>query len=221
MIKYQKNPLKIRETYTESIKKQLSLDYLSDIEQQITVQMIQVCGDLSMLENLRFSESAADIGLQILKEEGNDLLCDTVNVSCAIKKKYIKDDPICLITKANVISQAKANKQTRSMAAIDLWKPYLSDSIVLIGEEPTALFRLIDILEKMDEDSDKKPALIIATPAGFTGAEEAKNYLWDNREKLGIPCITLLGTKGGSVLSATVLNTLLRIADNNKNNSQN
>jgi precorrin-8X/cobalt-precorrin-8 methylmutase len=214
MIKYQTDPLKIKKASADIIKKQVSLEHLSGLEQQIAIQMIQACGDTSILDNLRFSESAAEIGLQSL-EDDYDLLCDTVTVACAVKDKYLKDEPICLIRKANVISQAKAKKHTRSMTAIDLWKPYLADSIILIGEEPTALFKLLEILENMGEDdsnksSDKKPALIIATPAGFTGALEAKEYLWKNHEKLGIPCITLLGERGGNALSSIVLNVLLR-----------
>ncbi len=211
MIKHQTDPLRIRQASADTIKKQVSLEHLSSLEQQIAIQMIQACGDVSILENLRFSESAAEIGLKIL-EDDYDLLCDTVTVACAVKDKYLKDEPICLIRKANVISQAKSKKHTRSMTAIDLWKPYLAGSIILIGEEPTALFRLLEILEELrNEDSDKKPALIIATPVGFTGAIEAKQYLWERHEKLGIPCITLLGTRGGNAFSSTALNVLLRI----------
>lgn len=216
MIKYQKDPLKIREKSSKAIRKQLALDHFSELEQRIVIQIIQAAGDLSVLDNLRFSESSAEIGLQIL-EDDFDLLCDSVTVGCAVKEKYLKDEPICLISKANVISQAKAKKHTRSMTAIDLWKPYLAGSIVLIGEEPTALFRLLEMIEEIGpDDSDKKPALIIAMPVGFIGATEAKDYLWKNQQKLGVPCITLLGEKGGSNLSAAAINSLLRIQEINK-----
>lgn len=211
MLKYETDPLKIRKKSIEIIKDQLSFDHLGELEEQIAINMIQASGDLTLLDKLRFSTTAVEVALDTLSDDF-DLLCDTETVACGIKNKYLKDEPICLMNKANVISQAKAKKQTRSMVAVDLWKPYLPDSIVLIGNEPTALFRLIEILEEYDEDDeDKKPALIIATPVGFVGAAEVKEYLWENHEKLGVPCITLLGTRGSSNLSASAINTLLQV----------
>ena len=216
MIKYEVDPLKIREKSSGKIREQLSLDHLNELEQVIAIEMIQASGDLKILENLRFSDSVVDIALTVL-EDDYDLLCDAEMIACGLKDKYLKDEPICLIKKANVISQAKAKKHTRSMTAVDLWKPYLDESIILIGDEPTALFRLIGILEEIkDEESPKKPALIIATPAGFTGATEAKDYLWRNHESLDVPCITLLGTRGSSGLCVRVMNALLKIYANRK-----
>jgi len=211
MIKYEVDPLKIRKKSSKLIREQLSLDHLSELEQKIAIEMIQVSGDTTILEDMRFSKLAVDIALKCLADD-YELLCDTEMVACGLKAKYLKDEPICLIRKANVISQAKAKKHTRSMEAVDLWKPYFDESIILIGAEPTALFRLLEILEEMkEEDDDKKPLLIIATPSGFTGAAEAKEYLWNNHEKLGIPCITLLGSKGSSSLCVRIMNALLKM----------
>ena len=217
MIKYETDPIKIKNASFDFIREQISFDSrhlafekLKKEEQQIAVEMMQASGDLSILENLRFSESVVDKALKVLDDDF-DLLCDTETVICSLKQKYLKDEPISFINKANVISQAKSNKQTRSMTAVDLWKRYLSDSIILIGCEPTALFRLIEILEAQNDDDEHLPALIIATPSGFTGATEAKEYLWEHQEKLGIPCITLLGSRGSNNLAATVMNTLLKL----------
>jgi len=209
MIKYKKSPQKIESSSIEFVKENFDLDHLSLPEKRIARQLAISCGDISILENIRFSEDVINKALEALDED-YELLCDTPIVISGLKNKYLKNEPICLVNKANVISQSKANKQTRSMLAVDLWKPYLPDSIILIGAEPTALFRLLETLEE-DEDDDKKPALIIATPVGFTGAEEAKQYLWDNCEKLDIPCITLLGTRGGNDFASTIMNTLLQI----------
>ena len=208
MIKYPKDPKKIQLNSLQLVKDGFDLSHLSLLEKKIARQMAINCGDLSILENIRFSEYAVDKALEALDED-YDLLCDTDTVACGLKEKYLKNEPICLINKANVISQAKSNKQTRSMTAVDLWKTYLPESIILIGNEPTALFRLLEVLE--DEGSGKNPALIIATPVGFSCAEEAKQYLWDNCEKLGVPCITLLGARGGSELASTIMNKLLQI----------
>ncbi len=211
MIKYEKSPQKIQSNSVEFVKDNFDLEHLSLPEKRIARQLAISCGDISILENIRFSEDVIDKALEAMDED-YELLCDTPMVISGLKNKYLKNEPICLVNKANIISQAKSNKQTRSMLAVDLWKPYLPESIILIGAEPTALFRLLEILEEIKkEDKDKKPALIIATPVGFTDAEEAKQYLWDNCEKLGIPCITLLGTRGGNDFASTIMNTLLQI----------
>ncbi|GAA0420979.1 hypothetical protein GCM10009133_31770 [Cocleimonas flava] len=211
MIKYEKNPRNIQKRSLKTIQESAELSHFNNNEKAVALQMIAAAGDVSLLENIRFSKDAIDIALEALKEDF-DLLCDTDNVACAMKQKYLKDEPICLINKASVISQAKSNKHTRSMEAVDLWKPYLSDSIIVIGKEATALYRLLEVLEELkDEDNFKKPSLIIATPSGFTGAVESKNYLWDNHEQLDIPCITVLGSQGGSDVASAAINTLLKI----------
>jgi len=92
------------------------------------------------------------------------------------------------------------------MAALQLWNDHLEDSVVIIGNAPTALFRLLEMIEK----GAGKPALIIGMPVGFVGAAESKQALWENHERLGIECITLLGRQGGSAVSAATCNALLR-----------
>ncbi len=214
MIKYEKSPKKIQLNSTEIVKEGYDLEHLSLLEKQVARQMSVVCGDLSILKDVRFSDGVIEKALEALDED-YELLCDTETVLSALKNKYLKNEPVCLINKANVISQAKSKDHTRSMVAVDLWEPYLPESIILIGDESTALFRLLEKLEAIkDKDSSKKPALIIATPVGFTGAEEAKQYLWDNHERLGVPCITLLGSRGGNDLGASVMNKLLQLQNN-------
>lgn len=208
MAKFETNPLKIREKYTQFVRDELNLDQFSELEQKIAIQMIQASGDLSTVQSLRFSEGVVEKALEVLDDDF-ELLCDAENVICGVKQKFLKEEPICLIKKASVISQAKSNKHTRSMTAVDSWKPYLSGSIVVIGNEPTALFRLLEILKESDEEN--RPALIIAAPAGFVDAENAKQELWKKHQKLQTPCITLLGSAGGSDVTVAALNALLRI----------
>jgi precorrin-8X/cobalt-precorrin-8 methylmutase len=83
----------------------------------------------------------------------------------------------------------------------------LYNSIVIIGNAPTALFRLLEMLESGDD----KPALVIGMPVGFVGAPESKDYLWNHRAELGLECITLQGRVGGSALAAGAFNTLMRL----------
>ena len=209
MIKYESNPKKIRKKSLQHIHEQVSLDHLSENEQQIALRLLLACGDLSLVDNLRISEGAVEAGLEI-QEDNYEILCDTEIVIGALQQKSLQHEPVCLINKAGVISQAKADKATRSMLAVEQWKNYLPGSIVLIGNEPTALLRLLEKIEE-NNDADKNPALIIATPVGFCGATPAKDYLWERHQKLEIPCITFLGTGGGGMMAATIMNTLLDI----------
>lgn len=212
MIKYESDPKKIRIKSLQLLRDQASLGHLNEDQQQIALFIMEACGDLSITQDFRISENAIERTFETL-EEDYELLCDTEVVQAALNEKHLEHEPVCLINKASVISQAKAHKTTRSMMSVDQWKNYMPGSIVLIGNEPTALLRLLEILEEED-DQEKKPALIIATPVGFCGAEASKKYLWDHREKLGIPCITLLGTRGGGMMAATILNTLIKMKQN-------
>ncbi|MEE9326829.1 MAG: precorrin-8X methylmutase [Cocleimonas sp.] len=217
MIKYEKNPKKVQQLSIQSVKDHVEIDHLRPAEQLIAIKMLIAHGDTSILEQIKFSPDVFNDTMEVM-EDNFDLLCDNESIRCGIKQKYLKNEPICLINKASVISQAKSKKYTRSMVAVDLWKPYISDSIVVIGAESTALFRLLELLDDNHEDSIKKPALIIATPAGFSGAEQAKTRLWETCEEQGIPCIVLHGTKGGNDLAAAAINTLLKI--NKEQNSK-
>lgn len=221
MIKYEKSPQKLQLNSTAFVKENANLEHLNFLEKQIARQMSVASGDLSILDKVRFSEGVVEKALEALDED-YELLCDTETVICGLKDKYLKNEPICLINKANVISQAKSKKLTRSMVAVDLWKPYLPESIILIGAECTALFRLLEILKDLkSKDSSKKPALIIATPSGFSGAEDAKNALWESVDTLGIPCITLLGTRGGNDLAVAIMNKLLQLQQSKNTEDKN
>lgn len=221
MFKYEKNPKIIQKLSKQAVQDKAEFAHLNSVEKQVAIQILISYGDCSILDQLRFSTGAVEKALEILDDE-YDLLCDSRAVVCGLKQKYLKDEPICLISKASVISQAKSNKHTRSMVAVDLWKPFLSESIILIGKESTALSRLLELLEEnKDKEKNKKPALIIATPVGFAGATESKDYLWEKHEALGIPCITLLGTQGGSDLAITAMNTLLQIHHKKLNPKEN
>jgi len=211
MFKYEKNPKIIQKLALEAVTKAVNLSNLQPLEKQLTEQVLIAAGDMSIHEDLRISEKAIETLFDLL-DESIDILCDTDMVAAGIKKKYIADEPICLINKANVISQAKSSNLSRSMVAVDLWKPYLSESVIIIGRESTALFRLIEILlETKDDDNYKKPALIIAMPVGCAGANESKSYLWEHREDLEIECITVLGNRGGSDVATMIMNTLLKL----------
>lgn len=211
MLKYEKNPKIIQKLALKAVQDKVDLSHLGSLEKELTQQILIASGDMTVIDDLHISEGAIEKAFEAF-EEGFDLLCDTDMVAAGMKQKYLVDEPICLINKANVISQAKSSKLSRSMVAVDLWKPYLADSFVVIGRESTALFRLLELLREMkDEECDKAPAMIIAMPVGCSGASESKSYLWEHREAIGIPCITISGNRGGSDMATMTMNTLLKM----------
>jgi precorrin-8X/cobalt-precorrin-8 methylmutase len=127
-------------------------------------------------------------------------------VKQGITKRMIDQPPLCYLNDERAVALAKASGETRSMAAVALWREQLAGSVVVIGNAPTALFRLLELIEQGAE----KPALIIGMPVGFVGAAESKQHLWDTHQGLGIECITLLGRQGGSAVTAASCNALLR-----------
>jgi len=205
MIDFERCPKRIQQRSFDIVREQVDLSHLNALEKQIAVRMIYACGDPSILNDLRFSQGAAESGLQSLKQQ-KQIICDVNLVVSALNKKLLSHAPLCFIDKVEVIMQAKAKAYTRSMVAVDYWHEVIAGSIVLIGNAPTALFRLMELLEQGDI---QKPALIIAVPVGYTGAAESKQYLWEHHQALDVPCITLLGTRGSSALAATALNALL------------
>lgn len=211
MLKYEKNPKIIQKLALQAVEDKADLSHLSSLEKELAQQILIASGDMTIIDELRISEGAIEKAFEAF-EEGFDLLCDTDMVAAGIKRKYLVDEPICLINKANVISQAKSSKLSRSMVAVDLWKPYLAESFVVIGRESTALFRTLELLRQCkDEECNKNPAMIIAMPVGCSGASESKNYLWEHREEIDVPCITILGNRGGSDVATMTMNTLLKM----------
>ncbi|MCK5918530.1 MAG: precorrin-8X methylmutase [Cocleimonas sp.] len=205
MIDFERNPYTIQQRSFEIVRQQVNMDHLNELEQQIAIRMIYACGDPSIIDDLRFSSAATDAGLHALQQQAQ-VLCDVNLVIAPLNKKLLEQPPLCFINDKKVISQATAKQHTRSMIAVDYWHHDIAGSIVLVGNAPTALFRLMELLEQNKID---KPALIIAIPVGYTGAAESKQYLWDHYQALGIECIVLLGTRGSSALAATAMNALL------------
>lgn len=175
MIDFERNPQAIQQRSFEIVRQQVTIDHLSKLEQQVAIRMIYACGDPSIIDDLRFSAGATDAGLRALQQQ-TQVLCDVNLVTAPLNKKLLSQPPLCFINDKRVVNQAKAKQYTRSMVAVDYWQHDIAGSIVLIGNAPTALFRLMELLE---HNKIEKPALIIGVPVGYTGAAESKQYLWD------------------------------------------
>ena len=204
-IDYEVDPQKIEQESFRLIRELTPLDGFDRVQQQVAMRVVHSLGQPQIAGGLRFSDAACERGMQALKNNA-PILCDVEMVREGVSKRFIETPPLCFLNDPAVPALARANGETRSMAALKLWEPYLTGSVVLIGNAPTALFRLLEMIR----DNEEQPALIIAMPVGFIGAAESKQLLWDSHRELGVDCITLLGREGGSAVTAASCNALLR-----------
>ena len=202
---YETDPAAIERESFRRIRALTDLDGLGDAEQQVAMRIVHSLGLPEVVAALRFSAAACAAGIAALRQEC-PILCDVEMVRHGVTRCMRAVEPLCFLNDERVPALARERGETRSMAALELWQPLLADSLVLIGNAPTALFRLLQMLEA----GAAKPALIVAMPVGFVGATESKQLLWDTHRQLGVECITLLGRQGGSAVTAASCNALLR-----------
>lgn len=205
MSDYEINPQAIEKESFRQIRELTPLDAFDREQQQVVMRIVHSLGFPAVAEQVRFSTQACEQGMAALQNNAR-LLCDVEMVKQGITKRMISQEPLCFLNHPETALIAKNTGETRSMAALSHWQEHLEGSVVIIGNAPTALFRL---LEKIQQGA-AKPALIIGMPVGFVGAAESKQALWDCHRELDIECITLLGRMGGSAVSAATCNALLR-----------
>jgi len=206
---YEKDPTAIEQKSFAEIRALSDLSSFDREQQQVVMRIIHSLGLPHLAHQVRFSKNSCSNGMQALKKECA-ILCDVEMVKQGITKRMINKEPLCFLNKPDTVTLAKNTGETRSMAAVAQWQEHLAGSIVIIGNAPTALFRLLENLKACNKEPKLLPALVIGMPVGFVGAAESKQALWDHHQSLGIECITLLGREGGSAVSAASCNALLR-----------
>ena len=205
---YLSDPDEIERQSFVQIRQLTDLSRFDPDQQQVAMRLVHTSGDPDILQDLQFSPDAVSAGLTALTQ-GADVLCDIEMVGRGISKRYLTGQVHCFLNAPEVAERARQTGETRSMAAMAEWPTRLAGSIVAIGNAPTALFRLLDLLD----EGAPRPALIIGMPVGFINAAESKQALWDIApSEFRTPCITLLGRRGGSSLAAATLNALARMA---------
>jgi precorrin-8X/cobalt-precorrin-8 methylmutase len=174
----------------------------ADLE-KLAVRVIHACGMTDVINDLVFSNNAGTAGREALKQ-GAPILCDARMVAEGITRARLPADNrvICTLNDASVPERARELGNTRSAAALELWRPDLEGSVVVIGNAPTALFHLLDMLDA----GAPKPALILGFPVGFIGAAESKAMLAAHSR--GVPFVALRGRRGGSAMAAAAVNAL-------------
>jgi precorrin-8X/cobalt-precorrin-8 methylmutase len=205
MVDYIRSPQEIYRKSFSIIRAEAKLDNLSPDLAYIAVRLIHACGMIDIVEDLAASPDAVQAGRTALNS-GALILCDTQMVTNGIiRDRLTANNPVtCTLNNPEVPEIARHANNTRSAAALELWKPHILNSVVAIGNAPTALFRLLELLD----EGIPKPALILGFPVGFVGAAESKAELAANSR--GVPFITLRGRRGGSAIAAAAVNALAK-----------
>ena len=185
------------------IRAEADLRCFSAEEEVVVVRMIHAAGMVGLEKFVRFTPGMA-IAARAALEAGAPILCDARMVSEGITRTRLpaKNEVICTLNDPRVPDMAKDMANTRSAAALELWRPHLAGAIVAIGNAPTALFHLLNMLE---DPSCPRPAAIIGCPVGFVGAAESKQALIENAP---VPSLVVEGRLGGSAITVAAVNAL-------------
>ena len=201
---YLKDPIAIYRQSFAMIDEVIETDIPAHIY-PVAARLVHASGMADVVEDLVYSENAGTIGAQALAG-GATVLCDAEMVSAGIIRKRLpaNNQVICTLNDPSTATTAKDLATTRSAAALELWMPFMAGSVVAIGNAPTALFRLLELIG----EGAPRPALILGFAVGFVGAAESKQALIDHAEALRVPFITLKGQRGGSAMASAALNAL-------------
>jgi precorrin-8X/cobalt-precorrin-8 methylmutase len=205
MIDYLRNGDDIYRQSFAIIRAEARLDLLAPDLADVAVRLIHACGMTDIVHDLAASPDAVSAGREGLRA-GAPVLCDARMVAEGVTRRRLPADNevLCALHHPDVPALAARLGTTRAAAALDLWLPALGGAVVVIGNAPTALFRLLELLD----EGAPRPALIVGVPVGFVGAAESKAELAANSR--GVPFLTLHGRRGGSAIAAAAVNALAR-----------
>ncbi|TPW31290.1 precorrin-8X methylmutase [Pararhizobium mangrovi] len=200
---YLTDPAEIYRRSFATIRAEADLARFSGAMEAVAIRMIHACGMVDLAPAIAFSPDAAEVGIAALRA-GAPVICDAEMVRHGIIRRLLPaaNATLCRIGDPRVDTVAQARGTTRSAAQVDLWREDLAGSLVVVGNAPTALFRLLEILE----DGAPPPALVVGVPVGFVGAVEAKQALFARAGD--VPFITVHDRRGGSAIAAAALNAL-------------
>jgi precorrin-8X/cobalt-precorrin-8 methylmutase len=200
---YEKSGAAIYKDSFATIRREADLTRFKGDNEMVAVRMIHAAGMVGLAEFIHFSDDFGTVARTAL-ENGAPILCDAHMVSEGVTRKRIpaNNDVICTLRDPRVPDMAADMGNTRSAAALELWRPHLDGALVAIGNAPTALFHLLNMLEDPD---CPRPAAIIGCPVGFIGAAESKDALWAARP---VPSAIVKGRLGGSAITVAAINAV-------------
>ncbi|WP_414944589.1 precorrin-8X methylmutase [Amycolatopsis sp. cmx-11-32] len=202
MIDYIRDGAEIYRHSFATIREEADLAILPDDVAVLAVRMIHACGMVDLVDDLRYSLDVVESGRAAL-EAGAPIFCDANMIASGVTRKRLPsaNEVLCTLSDPKVPGLAERMGTTRSAAALELWRDKLPGSVVAIGNAPTALFRLLELLD----EGVGAPAAIIGVPVGFVGAAESKVELV---QRAPAPYLVVHGRRGGSAMAVAAINAM-------------
>ncbi|SDN02071.1 precorrin-8X methylmutase [Actinacidiphila guanduensis] len=203
MFEYEKDGAAIYRRSFATIRAEADLADLPADVSRVAVRMIHACGMVDLVADLRYTPGVVAAARAALLA-GAPILCDAAMVASGVTRRRLPagNEVVCTLADPSVPDRAKALGTTRSAAALDLWADRLEGAVVAIGNAPTALFRLLELIEA----GAPRPAAVIGVPVGFVGAAESKDALAAHPS--GLEHLVVRGRRGGSAMAAAALNAI-------------
>ncbi|MVO90716.1 precorrin-8X methylmutase [Streptomyces sp. p1417] len=200
---YEKDGAAIYRQSFATIRAEADLAALPADVSQVAVRMIHACGMVDLVQDLGYSPDVVARARAALRA-GAPIFCDVQMVASGVTRKRLPagNDVLCTLSDPAVPDLAAKLGTTRSAAAMELWRDRLEGSVVAVGNAPTALFRLLEMVR----DGAPRPAAVIGVPVGFIGAAESKDAL--AAQSLGLEHLVVRGRRGGSAIAAAALNAI-------------
>lgn len=201
---YERDPAKIYERSFAIIRSEAELTRFSGIEERVAVRLIHTSGMVELAQDIWFSNGFGEAAANAIRA-GAPILCDAKMIVSGVTRARLSanNEILCFLDHPGVAERARALGTTRSAAALSLLEHKLEGAVIAIGNAPTALFYLLEMLDR----TRARPAAIIGVPVGFVGAAESKEAL---REDARVPRMIVSGRKGGSAMAVAAINALAR-----------
>ncbi|MGH2859229.1 MAG: precorrin-8X methylmutase [Solirubrobacteraceae bacterium] len=185
------------------IRSEADLERFDPVLERVVVRMIHACGMVDLAGEVDASATFATSCERALLA-GAPILCDTQMVASGVTRARLPagNEVICTLSDPTVAELAAQLETTRTAAAVELWRERLAGAVVVIGNAPTALFHLLDLIA----DGGPRPAAVIGVPVGFIGAAESKDALAE--QTLGLDYVVVRGRRGGSAIAAAAVNAI-------------
>lgn len=186
-----------------TVRDEADLSHLPDDVARVAVRMIHACGQVDLAADIGWSPGVVAAARRALRA-GAPILTDAHMVASGVTRRRLPaaNDVVCTLRDPRVPELARRLGTTRSAAALELWGPRLAGAVVAVGNAPTALFHLLDMVAA----GAPRPAAVLGVPVGFIGAAESKAALAAN--DLGLEYLVVRGRRGGSAITAAALNAL-------------
>ncbi|MFI2347065.1 precorrin-8X methylmutase [Streptomyces sp. NPDC019443] len=203
MFEYEKDGAEIYRQSFATIRAEADLAGLPADVSRVAVRMIHACGMVDLVRDLSFTPDVVARARAALRA-GAPVLCDVSMVASGVTRKRLPadNDVVCTLSDPSVPGLAAELGTTRSAAALELWRDRMEGAVVAVGNAPTALFRLLEMIE----EGAPRPAAVIGVPVGFVGAAESKDALAEHPS--GLDFLVVRGRRGGSAIAAAAVNAL-------------